>query len=265
MVKEELYTSSRLSNAQRAFWSFTDFIVPGRSAMMVTEADASAMDEIRSQAKKNGDEAPSYTAFLIKAAGLTMRKHPQANQAILGPFFFRRLYKFNNFDVSVAIEKNLPTLPGQAMAAVIREAPERSLNAITQELQRLRDCTSENEPVLHQLENVLKYVPWPLSKLVFRIPYYIPSQWVQYRGCACWVNAPAKAGVNLTVTSWHWPITFSCGLVAERPWVVDGQVTVRRIMPLTISFDRRIMGGGPASRILQSFKYLLENAATELV
>jgi hypothetical protein len=186
------YTSSRLTNAQRTFWSMNELVVPAHSVWMSAEADASAMDRLRSEAKHAGDTVPSFTAFAVKAAALTMKKHPQANQAILGLPFFRRLCRFNNADISVAVEKDLPSLPGQAMAAVVKNTSARSLGEITRELQRLRNCTAENDAVLRQFETILRYVPWPLSSCLLKMPHYFPGLWVRHYGCACWVNAPAS-------------------------------------------------------------------------
>ena len=260
---DALYEGRWPTNSQRTFWSLTDQLIQKYSVLMVMEADATQIHQIREEAKSQGKLAPSITAFLLKAAARTMALHPCANEAILGPPFLRRVYRFNNTNIAVAVEKS-HGVPGQAMASVVKDAGQQSLAEITLELRRLRDCTPENDAVLRQLNNILRRVPWPLGKLILRLPTYLPSLWVQHRGCAAWVNAPAQAGVDLTVTSWAWPITFSCGLMKERPWIHRGELTVRRTIPLVMAFDRRIMGGGPASRTLRTFKDLLENAATEL-
>ena len=41
------------------------------------------------------------------------------------------------------------------------------------------------------------------------------------------------------------------GRIKERPWVVDGELAVRSIMELTLSFDHRVCDGGEASRFLR--------------
>ena len=243
------------TNSQRSFWSLNDQLLGNYSTLMVMEADATQIHQIRVAAKNQGQVAPSITAFLLKAAARTMAIHPYANEAILGPPFLRRLYRFNHTNIAVAIEKT-QDIPGQAMASLIKDPSQQSLAEITLELRRLRDCTPENDAVLRQFNTILRRVPWPLGKLILKLPTYVPSLWVQHRGCAAWVNAPAQAGVDLTVTSWPWPITFSGGVMKERPWTSGGEVTARQTIPLVMAFDRRIMGGGPASRTLRTFKEL---------
>jgi len=48
------------------------------------------------------------------------------------------------------------------------------------------------------------------------------------------------------------------GLIAPRPWVVDGQLAVRQIMTVSVSFDHRIVDGAYAARFLAHLGGLLE-------
>jgi hypothetical protein len=49
----------------------------------------------------------------------------------------------------------------------------------------------------------------------------------------------------------------SYGLVKDRPYVVDGEVTVRPTCFLTMNFDRRVMAGGQAGRFFARVSELL--------
>jgi pyruvate dehydrogenase E2 component (dihydrolipoamide acetyltransferase) len=49
------------------------------------------------------------------------------------------------------------------------------------------------------------------------------------------------------------------GLIAERPWVVDGQLAVRQVMTTSVSFDHRIVDGAYAARFLATLRDLLED------
>jgi 2-oxoisovalerate dehydrogenase E2 component (dihydrolipoyl transacylase) len=49
------------------------------------------------------------------------------------------------------------------------------------------------------------------------------------------------------------------GLIAERPWVVDGQLAVRQLMTTSVSFDHRIVDGAYAARFLATLRGLLED------
>ncbi|MCL6630308.1 MAG: 2-oxo acid dehydrogenase subunit E2, partial [Armatimonadetes bacterium] len=47
--------------------------------------------------------------------------------------------------------------------------------------------------------------------------------------------------------------------IAEKPVVVDGQVAIRSMMNLCLSFDHRVLDGAPAAEFLQTLKRLLES------
>jgi pyruvate dehydrogenase E2 component (dihydrolipoamide acetyltransferase) len=51
------------------------------------------------------------------------------------------------------------------------------------------------------------------------------------------------------------------GLIAERPWVVGGELAVRQLMTVSVSFDHRIVDGAYAARFLAHLRDLLEEPA----
>lgn len=55
------------------------------------------------------------------------------------------------------------------------------------------------------------------------------------------------------------------GAMVERPWVVDGQVVVRRVCKLWLSFDHRVSDGGEGGRFVTYVGQLLENPARILL
>ena len=55
------------------------------------------------------------------------------------------------------------------------------------------------------------------------------------------------------------------GRVQERPVVRDGQIVVRRMLPLTLSFDHRVTDGADAARFVNHVVRLLEDPAALLV
>jgi 2-oxoisovalerate dehydrogenase E2 component (dihydrolipoyl transacylase) len=48
------------------------------------------------------------------------------------------------------------------------------------------------------------------------------------------------------------------GSIAQRPWVVEGELAVRSLMTLSVSFDHRIVDGAYAARFLTHLRDLLE-------
>ncbi|MEM2914142.1 MAG: 2-oxo acid dehydrogenase subunit E2, partial [Candidatus Bathyarchaeia archaeon] len=48
------------------------------------------------------------------------------------------------------------------------------------------------------------------------------------------------------------------GKISDKPAVVNGQITIRKMMTLTLSADHRVVDGVLAAKFLQSIKKLLE-------
>jgi pyruvate dehydrogenase E2 component (dihydrolipoamide acetyltransferase) len=51
------------------------------------------------------------------------------------------------------------------------------------------------------------------------------------------------------------------GLIAPRPWVVAGELTVRSLMTVSVSFDHRVVDGAEGARFLVRLRDLLEDPA----
>jgi len=51
------------------------------------------------------------------------------------------------------------------------------------------------------------------------------------------------------------------GVIAKRPWVVEGQMAVRDVMTLALSFDHRVLDGAEAGRFLRYLGDLIEKPA----
>jgi 2-oxoisovalerate dehydrogenase E2 component (dihydrolipoyl transacylase) len=49
------------------------------------------------------------------------------------------------------------------------------------------------------------------------------------------------------------------GTIAQRPWVVDGELAVRQVMTTSVSFDHRIVDGAYAAKFLATLRDLLED------
>ncbi len=240
-----------------------DMLVPAYMVTLVGEVDASALDRLRNQAKSQ-DQSASYTAIIMKITGLLMKQNPTANRAVLGWPFFKQLFQFKTTDISVAVEKSLPFLPGLAFAPTVKNAESKKISEIAAELQQLAKCDESNNATFATYMKILKRIPRPFAVWIINLPYLFPSLWPRYRGCAAWVNAPSKAGADLVMTTWPWPLTFSFGIVKQRPFIIHNQVQPCLTIPVVMVFDRRVMGGGPAGRLFSEFQKMIETADTLL-
>lgn len=55
------------------------------------------------------------------------------------------------------------------------------------------------------------------------------------------------------------------GRIADKAVAVDGQIVVRPVMTLSLTYDHRILDGAPAARLLQKIRFYVENPALLLM
>lgn len=230
---------------------------------MLSEVDMSSAVRIRTNWQRP-EPKPSYTAFVAKAASLALHDHPYANRIPLEWPFFKRIVQLNTIHMTVAVERDYPGAEQAVYAATIRNTDQLDIAAITQELQIMAQGTEETSERWRTVQWIVKRVPTPLARTVLRIPLLFPSLWIEHRGGAAMISSPAKYGVDTMIGAWPWPLGFSFGLVKDRPIAVDGRLEVRPTMALTMSFDRRLMGGAPAARFFKTVCDHIEHAERDM-
>jgi len=253
-----------INRVSKAFGTLTQELNPANKVTFIREIDATEMDLFRNSIAVSNGIKPSYTALIVKAASIALAEFPYANRGILGFPFWERVVQFDNMDITVAIEKNVPGLESIVLADTICDIDAKSTIQITEELQDSLKSDFDDNPRWNLFYNILNRLPVYFSKWLIRLPKYFPQEWSKHRGNACFVNSPAKYGVDLIVGDMLWPLTISFGWVKERPIAIASKVEVRRTMPLFIIFDRRIMAGAPAARFFNRLAEILENASKEI-
>lgn len=231
---------------------------------MLNEIDMTQCISLRKKIHSEQDIKPSYTAFVARAVALTLKSHPYANRMTLEWPFFRRIVQLDNIHITVAVERDTPGNEQAVYAGTIRNTDTLDLSNLTKELQQLATAKGVHGERWQLLNKIIQRLPAPLARFVLKFPRRHPSLWVEHRGGSVMISSPAKYGVDMLVGNWPWPIGFSFGIVKDRPFVVDGEITIRPTMMLIMSFDRRLMGGAPAARFFKAVADSLEHAETTL-
>jgi pyruvate/2-oxoglutarate dehydrogenase complex dihydrolipoamide acyltransferase (E2) component len=229
----------------------------------MSEVDLTEIELLRAGAASRGWIKPSYTAVVAKALALTLRDFPYANRRLLPrllPFRGARLQQFHDCDVAVACERDEPGAEVATFVDVLRGADRLPLEAIGSWLRRLSASTEDTNEQWHSYRRVVRRLPRWLAKLVVRLPVFLPSLWVRYRGAAAMISSPAKYGVDAVIGTWTSPLGVSFGLVRQRAVVRDDKVVARPTFLLTLNFDRRVMAGAQAARFFHEIVRRLEAA-----
>jgi pyruvate/2-oxoglutarate dehydrogenase complex dihydrolipoamide acyltransferase (E2) component len=58
----------------------------------------------------------------------------------------------------------------------------------------------------------------------------------------------------------NFTLTIPVGGISMKPGVHEGEIAIREVLSLTVSFDRDVVDGAPAARFVQRFRTRLEAA-----
>jgi pyruvate dehydrogenase E2 component (dihydrolipoamide acetyltransferase) len=195
------------------------------------EADITVLDGLRkeyAEAYEKKGARLTLTSFALKAVVATLQKHPNFNTSldeVAEEIIFKEYY---HIGIAVDTEHGL-------MVPVIRDVDKRSLLDLSKELGALATKTRERKVTAEQMRGGT---------------FTISNQGGIGSGpFTPIVNKPEVAILGI-------------GRGALKPAVVDGKVEPRLMLPLTVSYDHRVIDGGQAARfmvdLVQAFQQFAE-------
>lgn len=191
---------------------------------IVAEIDASNMVAVREKSPlgEEGKKAISYTDMLVWAVAKALRETPLMNSALEGDLI--KIHKDVNVGVAVALHDGL-TVP------VIRNADNLSLREIAS---LRRDLTERARQDRLSIQDVINGTFTITNLGMHGVDIFTPI-----------VNPPQTGILGI-------------GRIREKPVVWAGEVTVKPVVSLSLSFDHRVVDGVPASKFLQLIRQILE-------
>jgi pyruvate dehydrogenase E2 component (dihydrolipoamide acetyltransferase) len=191
--------------------------------------DMSAAMAARAQLNAVADAKVSFNDLVVKAAALSLKKHPAINSAWMGDFI--RTYHHVHVGVAVAVEDGL-------LVPVVRHADAKSLQAIGAEVKSFAQKAKD-------------------KKLQ-------PSDW---EGNTFTISNLGMFGIDEFTAIINSPdaCILAVGGIQEVPVVKDGQVVPGHTMKLTLSCDHRAVDGATGAAFLQTLKQYLEAPVTMLL
>ena len=197
----------------------------------VEEMDVTDLEALRRHLNsKHAPGTPSltYLPFLVLALVRVLKDFPQAN----AQYDAERGVIIRHRAVHVGVATQTPD---GLKVPVVRDAQARSLGDLAAEMRRVSEAARTNKATREELSGSTITVT-SLGKLggIASTPI---------------INAPEVAiiGVNRAV---------------ERPVVLHGAITIRRMMNLSSSFDHRFVDGYDAAALIQALKERIEHPAT---
>ena len=228
-VRREKMSSLRKTVARRLV------AVKNETAMLTTfnEVDMKPVMDLRSKYKDKFKEKHGvglgFMSFFTKAICVALKEFPSVNAKIDGEEMI-----FHDYcDISIAV-----SAPKGLVVPVIRNAEHLSLAGIESEVVRLAVKARENKLSLEEMSGGTFTIT---NGGVFGSMLSTPI-----------INSPQVAILGMHN-------------IVERAVVVDGQIVVRPIMYLALSYDHRIIDGKESVSFLVRVKQLLEDPARLLL
>ncbi|HWB14352.1 MAG TPA: dihydrolipoamide acetyltransferase family protein [Gemmataceae bacterium] len=191
------------------------------------DVDMTALAEKRHALKteRGGLAIPSLNDCVVAAAARALRETPGLNARYAGD----KILQFETVDVGVVIG-----LDESVVVPLVRKADTLSLRDVSKEIRQLRERADAGT---------------------------LTS--ADQSGGALTVSNLGMYGVDGFVAVIHpgQSAVLACGAARPRPWIVEGQVTVRTLMTMTLSVDHRLSDGVPAAQFIQRCKNILEQPA----
>lgn len=201
-------------------------------------------------------EGLSPTGFFLACVGRAVAAHPDvhAYRDWLG-----RLAIHPHVDTAAMIE--VPSTTGLfPLAHVVRNTEVRTVTEISAEIQRVKTNPESgfSGKLMQRWGRVAARVPG-FSSLIYLISkrstaarsrigtVSLSSVGMMLGGSGTVISVMSLASVQVLV-----------GGATDRPWVRDGEVTVRKIIDMTVQIDHRVVDGGPAGRFGATLRKLLE-------
>jgi len=200
-------------------------------ATVWVDADATALLEAREAlAAANPGVRVSVLCLLARFCVAGLVRHPELNATFDPEAGEVVQYPWVHLGFAAQTPRGL-------MVPVVRHAERRNLVGLAGELERLAAGARNGS-----------LSPSDLAGGTFTVNNY---GIYGVDGSAAIINHPEAAILGL-------------GRIEERPWVVGGQLAVRKVTQLTLAFDHRVCDGEPAGRFLRFVADCVENPVVAL-
>jgi len=198
------------------------------------DADVSHLEEVRQNQRKVSEAQGfklTYLPFIIKATIACLKEYPYLNASLDEGRDVIVLKKY--FHMGIAIDT-----PDGLMVYVIRDADRKSILDLAGQMHQLGEKAANRKIELSELKgSTFTITNYGVIGGIYGTPI---------------INYPEVAILGL-------------GKIADRPVVREGQVVIRRMLPLSLTFDHRVIHGAEAARFLNSLIQRLEDPDRMLI
>lgn len=202
------------------------FTIPHTTAM--DEIDITKLYEFRKKYKEKLKEEGihlTFLPFIVKAVIAVLKQLPEFNSSLDEEREELMLKHYYHIGIATDTDRGL-------MVPVLRDADKKSIIEIAKEIEDLSSRAKENKIELHELRgSTFSITNYGSIGGHFGIPI---------------INYPESAILGV-------------GRIVKKPIVKDDEIVIARVLPLSLSYDHRIIDGASGARFLNMLAELLED------
>lgn len=194
---------------------------------IMVEADVTELKQFHKTAQAEIEKTPkldlTYTDLIVVAVAKALKEHSMLNSAFRGDKI--EIFEKVHLGIAVATDRGL-------IVPVLRDVGGKSLAEVAKSRQGLVDKAREGRLLVEDVEGGT----FTVSNLgMYGVGFFTPI-----------INPPQSSILGV-------------GAIVEKPSVANGQISIRSIMPLSLTFDHRVADGSQAGQFLMRVKEILEN------
>ncbi|MCL4457521.1 MAG: 2-oxo acid dehydrogenase subunit E2 [Nitrospirae bacterium] len=194
------------------------------------EADITELWTLREREKKSLQQKGIHLTFLpffIKAVQHALAEHPLLNASVDEEK--EEIITKKYYNIGIAVDT-----PDGLMVPVIKDVDKKTILELAKEIQELSVKAKERKIKLEEMKgSTFTITNYGHFGGVFATPI---------------INYPDVA-------------ILGTGKISEKPWVKDGQIVIRKILPLSLTFDHRVTDGVDSALFLSKVIQYLEDPA----
>ncbi|MFH1977986.1 MAG: dihydrolipoamide acetyltransferase family protein [Candidatus Aenigmatarchaeota archaeon] len=197
-------------------------------AVEMEEADVTELVKIREVQKKKADNLSvhlTYIPFIVKAVIAALIKHPYVNSTLdmeKGIIINKQYY-----NIGIAVDT-----PHGLMVPVLKHADQKSILSLAHDIEMLSEQARTRKIKLDDMQGgTFTITNYGSLGGTFGVPI---------------INYPEAAILGV-------------GRIQDKPVVRDGKIVIRKMLPLSLAFDHRIIDGAQAARFIRSVMNHLED------
>ncbi len=204
----------------------------------------------------------SFTAYILHCLAHTIDQDKLLHACHQGR---RKLVLYDQVDIAVTIERAIHGT-NQPIIAIIRHANTQSLYEIHQAIRAAQALPTATVWEGFSAERWLRFIPMVGLQIIWSIFWWLRGRYPhiqkQYGGTVglTAIGMFGQGGGWAIPMGYH-ALDIALGGLVTKPVVRDGEIVIREMLCMTLSFDHDIIDGAPAARFVARLREAIEQGA----